>query len=660
MIFRFLNGSTADGYNPYRVTRDGFEWEVPEPENPWSNIGYWGDHQIIYLLKLLELSASCHPGTLEELLSRDVFVSVNVPYRIKPYGELLADPRDTIEFDTALDEALKEGMSAVGSDGSLWTSGDDLYRVNLCEKLLIPVLAKLSNLIPEAGIWMNTQRPEWNDANNALVGYGVSMVTLYYLRRFLSFAQDLFARIEDGGAPVSEGVARHLDQVTHVLRENAGLLAGPLSDRERRRVLDGLGEAGSEYRRVLYAEGISGRRRTLSAEELVGFCELALSWVDHSIRANRRPDGMYHAYNLMSATGDDLSVRRLTVMLEGQVAALSAGLLSPAEAVELLDALARSDLYREDQHSYVLYPNRELPRFLEKNIVPRDAVAESKLLSGMLGRGDRRIVEADATGAVHFASGLRNGRLLKEALARVSDDEGAPLAPAVVQEVLDLYERVFDHQSFTGRSGTFYKYEGLGSIYWHMVSKLVLAVQENLLAAQREGTGGEVVDALRRHYEAIREGLGVHDAPPAYGAFPTDPYSHTPGFAGAQQPGMTGQVKEDLLSRLGEMGVRVEEGRICFEGLLLGGGELLEAPALFRYVDLNRERKELEVPAGALVFTLCQVPVVVHGAGGPRVEITGADGVTRTMDALALDADTSSSILNRDGTISRLDVYYAS
>ena len=35
-----------------------------------------------------------------------------------------------------------------------------------------------------------------------------------------------------------------------------------------------------------------------------------------------------------------------------------------------------------------------------------------------------------------------------------------------------LYEEVFDHQSFTGRSGTFYKYEGLGCIYWHMVSKL--------------------------------------------------------------------------------------------------------------------------------------------------------------------------------------------
>ena len=45
----------------------------------------------------------------------------------------------------------------------------------------------MSNFIPEGGIWMNTQRPEWNDANNALVGNGVSMVTLYYLEKILKF-----------------------------------------------------------------------------------------------------------------------------------------------------------------------------------------------------------------------------------------------------------------------------------------------------------------------------------------------------------------------------------------------------------------------------------------------------------------------------------------
>src|SRR6266404_9045291 len=46
MVAKFVNASTADGFNPYRITRAGVEWEEPDPEDPWSNIGYWGDHQI--------------------------------------------------------------------------------------------------------------------------------------------------------------------------------------------------------------------------------------------------------------------------------------------------------------------------------------------------------------------------------------------------------------------------------------------------------------------------------------------------------------------------------------------------------------------------------------------------------------------------------------
>jgi hypothetical protein len=61
-----------------------------------------------------------------------------------------------------------------------------IHKVNLNEKLLATLLAKYL-IIPEAGIWMNTQRPEWNDANNALVGNGVSMVTLNYLNRFIFY-----------------------------------------------------------------------------------------------------------------------------------------------------------------------------------------------------------------------------------------------------------------------------------------------------------------------------------------------------------------------------------------------------------------------------------------------------------------------------------------
>ena len=75
----------------------------------------------------------------------------------------------------------------------MWDVRGEVRLVNLTEKLLVSVLAKLSNFVPEAGIWMNTQRPEWNDANNALVGHGVSVVTLCHLRRYLAFLDALLA-----------------------------------------------------------------------------------------------------------------------------------------------------------------------------------------------------------------------------------------------------------------------------------------------------------------------------------------------------------------------------------------------------------------------------------------------------------------------------------
>jgi len=188
MIHKFLNATTFEGYNPYRVTKNGFDWETVEPDNPWSYIGYWGDHQIIYLLKLLETSEKYYPGKLEKYFTDERFVYANVPYKIKSYQEILKNPKDTIAFDEELDAQIRKDRKKYGADaGLLHDENERIYKANYIEKILSTLLAKLSNFIPEGGIWMNTQRPEWNDANNALVGNGVSMVTLYYLRRFLLF-----------------------------------------------------------------------------------------------------------------------------------------------------------------------------------------------------------------------------------------------------------------------------------------------------------------------------------------------------------------------------------------------------------------------------------------------------------------------------------------
>jgi hypothetical protein len=192
MIAKFVNASTIDGYNPYRITKEGIDWEVEEPDNPWSYIGYWGDHQIIYLLKLLELSRSFHPERLHRLLREPLFSYANVPYKIKPFDNLIKDPKHTVIFDELLAELIDKRTGDIGADGKLVLDAEgQVYQVNLLEKLLVPLLAKLGNLVIDGGIWLNTQRPEWNDANNALVGQGLSMVTLYYMRRYMHFLRDL-------------------------------------------------------------------------------------------------------------------------------------------------------------------------------------------------------------------------------------------------------------------------------------------------------------------------------------------------------------------------------------------------------------------------------------------------------------------------------------
>ena len=657
MIAKFVNATTADGYNPYRVAREGFDWEELDPNDPWSYIGYWGDHQIIYLLKLLELSVNYHPGRLETLLTRPIFAYANVPYRIKPYDQLLNDPRNTIVFDGALDQEIKKRVQQLGAHGKFVQSKTGkLYLVNLTEKLLSPLLSKLTNFIPEAGIWMNTQRPEWNDANNALVGYGVSMVTLYYVRRYLAFCRRLFSRLASQSFPLSAEVAELLRAIHDTLQQNLGLLAGRISDRDRKIMLDALGGAGSAFRNAVY-RGFSEERTEVSAKTLVDFCELALKHLDHSIQSNRRQDHLYHAYNLIKIKADEISIRNLYEMLEGQTAVLSSGFLSTAEALRLLDALRRSPLYRADQNSYILYPNRRLPRFVEKNTLPVGAVESSALLQAMLRDGFKGIVIADAEGRVHFNGAFRNARLLRQALDAIKGTPYDALVEDEKQAHLDLYEEMFDHQSFTGRSGTFYKYEGLGSIYWHMVSKLLLAVAEIYRQALHSKEDQTILQRLAEHYDAIREGIGVHKSPELYGAFPTDPYSHTPEFAGAQQPGMTGQVKEDILTRFMELGVTVVDGCLRFSGDLLKESEFIKSRETFSYYDVFGERCSIALPTGSLAFTLCRTPVIYLRTDQSGIELTFKDGRTVRLNTPELDRKTSSAIFNRTGDIRRIDVY---
>ncbi|RDY61148.1 hypothetical protein [Flagellimonas nanhaiensis] len=658
MIFKFLNASTFDGYNPYRITKDGFDWEIIEPDDPWSYIGYWGDHQIIYLLKFLEFLENHKPGKLECYFDESVFVYADVPYRIKSYQDVLKNPKDTIDFDHDTDAKIRNKRDEIGADGALLCdSNDTIHRVNFIEKILATVLSKLSNFIPEAGIWMNTQRPEWNDANNALVGNGVSMVTLYYLRRFLKFFQQVLGTSSFTEVKISSELAKFFNDISETFHKHGSKLSEKIDDKLRKQIMDALGQSGSEYRLRIYTNQFSGEKEFVSREALNQFVGLSLQFLEHSIECNKRNDGMYHAYNLMHVENDhEVSIAHLSEMLEGQVAVLSSGYLNSRQAVQVLDGLKASNLFRPDQYSYLLYPEKELPLFMEKNKIPKDSLESIGLFQQLLTDGNLLIVEKDITGDVHFNGNFKNGKDLENALARLSETKYAEQLADDKEKVLQVFEDIFDHKSFTGRSGTFYGYEGLGSIYWHMVSKLLLAVQECCLKAIEEGENEEIVGRLLEHFYEIDEGIGVHKSPSLYGAFPTDPYSHTPKGKGAQQPGMTGQVKEDILSRFGELGVFVKEKRLYFNPCLLRKEEFLTVPKTFGYVHINSEQRTIELKKDSLCFTYCQTPIVYKISDEEGLEVVQEDSSSLFFKDLWLDESTSKKIFERTGEISLINV----
>jgi hypothetical protein len=654
MISTFLNATTVDGYNPYRITYQGVDWELPEPGNPWANIGYWSDHQIIYLQKLMEISEKFHPGRLTELLDRPIFSYAHVPYQIKPYSQLLKNPFNTIIFDWDLEKKIEQRVHEQGSDGKLvHLDNGQILKVSLAEKLLTLMLAKLTNFVPEGGIWMNTQRPEWNDANNALVGKGLSVVMLCYLRRYLAFSRKVLSDSGLQSISISKEVYEFYARIAEILDHFNDLLLGAFSDHQRRLVMDALGEAGSDYRWNFYENGLKGDQTALEIPGLVAFLDQAQRYVEHSLRANRRSDDLYHAYNILHLDEKVTTIKHLYEMLEGQVAILSSGLLTAKESLALLQSLRKSRLYQAEQHSYILYPDRTVPGFLEKNCLTEDQVQEIALFTALVNAQDNALITKDVTGLYHFNGHFRNVHDVSNALEKLKQNpKYTNLVETESKKILELFVEIFQHDEFTGRSGTFFAYEGLGSVYWHMVSKLLLAVQETVIRFENEPE----VTGLVESYFDIRAGLGFNRPPEVYGAFPTDPYSHTPKGRGAKQPGMSGMVKEEIITRQAEIGLAIYNGLLVFDMLLLDPHELLDKTKDFNYLDTKGQPQRIEVNAGSLGYTLCQVPIIPEAAQNNTIEVVKSDGGMETIPGLVLDKANSQHIFTRDGVIHHLRV----
>jgi hypothetical protein len=186
---------------------------------------------------------------------------------------------------------------------------------------------------------------------------------------------------------------------------------------------------------------------------------------------------------------------------------------------------------------------------------------------------------------------------------------------------------------------------------------LHVAVLEVIEAAVESNENQTTIKSLIAHFDAVGAGIGVHKSPQVYGAFPTDPYSHTPFSKGAQQPGMTGQVKEDILTRIGELGVKLKGGQLHFEPSFLLRNEFLTQEIEATFVLVDGTKKSLTIPKNSMAFTVCQVPVIYKIAMANHVELYNTNGSKETQDTLELSKEQSTRIFHRTGEISQVVVY---
>ena len=76
----------------------------------------------------------------------------------------------------------------------------------------------------------------------------------------------------------------------------------------------------------------------------------------------------------------------------------------------------------------------------------------------------------------------------------------------------------------------------------------------------------------------------------------------------------------------------------------------------FWIVAFEQQWQKLELPAGSLAYTLCQVPVVHLKGDTPGIEVKRADGSIQNVAGLSLDLDTSRAMFRRSNNVVQLMV----
>jgi hypothetical protein len=120
---------------------------------------------------------------------------------------------------------------------------------------------------------------------------------------------------------------------------------------------------------------------------------------------------------------------------------------------------------------------------------------------------------------------------------------------------------------------------------------------------------------------------------------------------------MTGIVKEEILTRLGELGLRLDAGALRVDPTLLRRSELLATDTLWTLPGPDGRPRALPLPGGSLALTFCQVPVILRAVAGPGViTVTHGEGRRSVTPGDRLDPRTTAALLARRGEITLVEI----
>ena len=284
---------------------------------------------------------------------------------------------------------------------------------------------------------------------------------------------------------------------------------------------------------------------------------------------------------------------------------------------------SRSDLYRPDQRSFLLYPARELPGLPGAQRRARRAARRrfpccATCWPPATARCSRATPTASCVSTATCARRADLAAVLDD--ARPARRAGRTPWRGTARAVLALFEdglRATGPTPAARASCTATRGSAASTGTWS--PSCCWRRRRIVLRAEREGVPPPVHARPRaRCTSGSAPGSATRRRVAEYGAFPTDPYSHTPRrrrreAARHDRAGEGGDPHPLRRTRRPRRGRHACASRPS----LLRADEFLDAAGGLRATSTSTGRaRTLPLPAGSLAFTLCQVPVVYRRTDG--------------------------------------------